>query len=114
MGGGATYFLPPAAGGTRKDGRDLVAGVRRRRLRRAADAPPTSKARLAGPPPKAMLGLFHPRHMSVAFDKVGAGRYSDELALERNQRPARSADAGRHDRRWRWRRWPPIRRAAST
>ena len=24
MGGGATYFLPPAAGGTRKDGRDLV------------------------------------------------------------------------------------------
>ena len=32
-----------------------------------------------------MLGLFHPRHMSVAFDKVGAGRYSDELALERNQ-----------------------------
>ncbi|MBL8136371.1 MAG: alkaline phosphatase, partial [Acidobacteria bacterium] len=39
----------------------------------------------AGPAPKALLGLFHPRHMSVAFDKVGAGRYSDELALDRNK-----------------------------
>jgi alkaline phosphatase len=42
-------------------------------------------ASLAGPAPKAVVGLFHPRHMSVAFDKVGAGRYSDELALERNK-----------------------------
>ena len=50
-------------------------------LRTATDV----KARLAAPPPKALLGLFHPRHMAVAFDKVGAGRYSDELALERNQ-----------------------------
>ena len=84
MGGGATYFLPPAAGGTRKDGRDLVAafaGAGYDVLRTAADV----AARQAGPPAAAMLGLFHPRHMSVAFDKVGAGRYSDELALDRNQ-----------------------------
>ncbi len=84
MGGGATYFLPPASGGTRKDGRDLVADFRGAGydvLRTATDV----KARLAAPPPKALLGLFHPRHMSVAFDKVGAGRYSDELALERNK-----------------------------
>ncbi len=84
MGGGATYFLPPAAGGTRKDGRDLVeafAGAGYDVLRTAADV----AARKTGPPSKAVLGLFHPRHMSVAFDKVGAGRYSDELALERNK-----------------------------
>ena len=84
MGGGSTYFLPAAAGGTRKDDRDLVrefgqAGFAV--LRTGADV----KTMLAGAPPKALLGLFHPRHMSVAFDKVGAGRYSDELALERNQ-----------------------------
>ncbi|MGE0361518.1 MAG: alkaline phosphatase [Vicinamibacterales bacterium] len=84
MGGGASYFLPPAAGGTRKDGRDLVAAFRGAGydvLRTATEV----KARLTGPPPKALLGLFHPRHMSVAFDKVGAGRYSDELALDRNR-----------------------------
>jgi alkaline phosphatase len=84
MGGGATYFLPPAAGGTRKDGRNLVEDFRGAGydvLRTATDV----KARLAAPPPRALLGLFHPRHMAVAFDKVGAGRYSDELALERNQ-----------------------------
>lgn len=84
MGGGATYFLPPAGGGTRKDGRDLVAafqGAGYDVLRTATDV----KARLAGAPPTSLLGLFHPRHMSVAFDKVGAGRYSDELALERNK-----------------------------
>jgi alkaline phosphatase len=84
MGGGATYFEPPAGGGTRKDDRDLVAAFRGAGydvLRTATDV----KTRLAGAPPKALLGLFHPRHMAVAFDKVGAGRYSDELALERNK-----------------------------
>ncbi|MGD9906125.1 MAG: alkaline phosphatase [Vicinamibacterales bacterium] len=84
LGGGATYFLPPAGGGTRKDGRDLVAAFRGAGydvLRTATDV----NARLAGPPPAALLGLFHPRHMSVAFDKVGAGRYSDELALDKNR-----------------------------
>lgn len=84
MGGGATYFLPPAAGGTRKDGRNLVDDFRSAGydvLRTATDV----TAGLAAAPSKALLGLFHPRHMAVAFDKVGAGRYSDELALDRNQ-----------------------------
>jgi len=84
LGGGSTYFLPASAGGTRKDGRDLVrefTGAGFAVLRTGADV----KTMLAGAPPKALLGLFHPRHMSVAFDKVGAGRYSDELALERNK-----------------------------
>ncbi len=84
LGGGATYFSPVSQGGTRKDTRDLVAAY-------AADGYDVIRtraevtARQSGAAPKALLGLFHPRHMSVAFDKVGAGRYSDELALDRNQ-----------------------------
>lgn len=31
-------------------------------------------------PPEHLLGLFHPTHMNVAFDKRGQGRYSEELA----------------------------------
>jgi alkaline phosphatase len=83
LGGGATYFSPVATGGSRKDDRDLVQAYTNdgyQVLRSGADV----KTALAGPPSKALLGLFHPRHMSVAFDRVGAGRYSDELALERN------------------------------
>ena len=40
----------------------------------------------AGAPPRRLLGLFSQAHLPVAFDKVGAGRYSDELA-----RPANAA-----------------------
>ena len=35
-------------------------------------------------PPARLLGLFHPTHMNVAFDKLGQGRYSDELADSAN------------------------------
>jgi alkaline phosphatase len=83
LGGCARYFQPAAAGGTRQDCRDLVRGFAYAgfgELRTQAEL----TAMLAGPAPRAVLGLFHPGHMSVAFDKVGAGRYSDELALERN------------------------------
>ena len=63
MGGGATYFLPPA-GRRHAPGRPRPGGgVRRRRLRRAATAADVTAAQLGGPPPKAVLGLFHPRHM---------------------------------------------------
>jgi len=34
--------------------------------------------------PARLLGLFHPSHMPVSFDKVGAGRYSDELENARH------------------------------
>ena len=85
LGGGATHFAPKAAGGSRPDSRNLVdefAAAGYRTLRTGADV----KAVLdpATPAPKALLGLFHQSHLVVAFDKVGAGRYSDELALEKN------------------------------
>ena len=72
------------------------------------------KARLAAPPPRALLGLFHPRHMSVAFDKVGAGRYSDELALERNKDLRDQPMLDDMTRAGAGSRWRRTRRAAST
>ncbi len=84
MGGGSTYFLPAASGGTRKDGRDLVGELSSAGFSVLRTATDVKRARANGPP-RRLLGLFHPRHMTVAFDKVGAGRYSDELALERNR-----------------------------
>jgi len=84
LGGGAAHFLPPAGGGRRTDGRDLAAEYAAAGfdvLRTGADV----RARLEDDtPPRALLGLFHASHLPVAFDKVGAGRYSRELALEKN------------------------------
>jgi alkaline phosphatase len=84
LGGGARYFMPKGAGGERTDSRRLAeefeaAGYTR--IRTGADV-----ARLvaAPKPPARILGLFHPAHLPVAFDKVGAGRYSDELAKPAN------------------------------
>lgn len=85
MGGGATHFLPKAAGGTRGDDRHLLdeftqagyAAVRNATEMRAL-LDPSRRA------PRSILGLFHQSHLPVAFDRVGAGRYSDELALEKN------------------------------
>ena len=85
LGGGAGHFAPKTAGGTRPDTRNLVdefAAAGYRTLRTGADVKTVLDA--ATPAPKAMLGLFHQSHMVVAFDKVGAGRYSDELGLEKN------------------------------
>lgn len=84
LGGGARHFVPKAEGGGRADNRRLVdeyaaagyttvtsgAGLRRLLPRDGA--------------PARLLGLFHPSHMPVAFDKIGAGRYSDELARPGN------------------------------
>ena len=85
MGGGARYFLPADAGGERKDGRrlaDQFAGAGYTRLSTASDI----AAAMKGPAPRKVLGLFHQAHMPVAFDKVGAGRYSQELAQPANAR----------------------------
>lgn len=85
LGGGANHFAPKDTGGTRPDGRNLIAAYEAagydtlrtgREVRERLDP--------ARPAPKALLGLFHASHMVVAFDKVGAGRYSDELALDKN------------------------------
>lgn len=67
MGGGATYFSPASQGGTRKDNRDLVAAYGAEGYALVKTRTEVAAA-LAGAPPKALLGLFTPRHMSVAFE----------------------------------------------
>ena len=83
MGGGRRHFEPVSTATSRKDGRTLTT-----EFRQAGFLVVKTRAELlalsqASPAPKALLGLFHPSHMSVAFDKVGAARYSDELAQPR-------------------------------
>lgn len=86
MGGGARHFPSPAAGAASPAGGGLAerfaqSGFHRISSRRevldlltaAGDAGATGM-------PSRLLGLFHPEHLAVAFDKLGAGRYSDELA----------------------------------
>lgn len=85
MGGGANHFAPKAAGGTRPDARDLVEEFRGAGYEMARTG--TDVRALLDPgraAPRQVLGLFHASHMVVAFDKIGAGTYSDELALEKN------------------------------
>lgn len=85
MGGGGNHFAPKSAGGTRPDTRNLVEEYRAagyETIRTGTDVRGLLEA--SRPAPKALLGLFHASHMVVAFDKVGAGTYSDELALEKN------------------------------
>lgn len=85
MGGGANHFLPKSAEGTRPDSRNLVEEYRNAgytTVRNGTDVRGLLDA--AAPAPKALLGLFNASHMVVAFDKIGAGKYSDELALPKN------------------------------
>jgi alkaline phosphatase len=83
MGGGSRHFMPLTAGGERTDDRRL-----REEFQQAGYSLLTNGAEvtaaLAAPPPRRLLGLFHTSHLPVAFDKVGAGRYSDELARSAN------------------------------
>ncbi len=85
MGGGARHFMPANAGGERPDARRLREEFVAAGYSLVTDAPGVSSAS-AGAPPRRLLGLFSQAHLPVAFDKVGAGRYSDELA-----RPANAA-----------------------
>jgi alkaline phosphatase len=85
MGGGSRHFMPVAAGGERPDDRRLAEEFVRAGYTRVSSGKEVTAA-LAAPPPQKLLGLFHTSHMPVAFDKVGAGRYSEELA-----RPANAA-----------------------
>ena len=85
MGGGSRYFMPATAGGERMDSRRLRDEFVQAGYSLVTDAGGVSKA-LAGASPRRVLGLFHAAHLPVAFDKVGAGRYSTELA-----RPANAA-----------------------
>ena len=86
LGGGARYFMPKGAGGERTDSRRLAEEFERAGYTRVANAADVARLSAAATPPARILGLFHSSHLPVAFDKVGAGRYSDELA-----RPANAA-----------------------
>jgi alkaline phosphatase len=85
LGGGSRHFMPPAGGGERTDDRRLAEEFERAGYRRVSNATEVAAA-LRGPAPERLLGLFHHSHLPVAFDKVGAGRYSDELARSTNVR----------------------------
>lgn len=83
MGGGSDHFLPASeASGARDDGRDLLAEYRRAGFHHLTTATELGTLLEGDEAPARLLGLFHPSHMNVAFDKVGAKRYSDELARE--------------------------------
>lgn len=88
MGGGSRHFLP-APEGERKDGRDLVAEFKTAGYRYVANATEL-RALIAGSPKgkhpqPGLLGLFHPKHMTTAFDKIGGAKgYSRELQLDKN------------------------------
>jgi alkaline phosphatase len=83
LGGGARYFMPKDGGGERTDGRRLAEEFERAGYTRIATASDVARLSAAAPPER-ILGLFHQAHLPVAFDKVGAGRYSDELARTAN------------------------------
>lgn len=84
LGGGARHFRPQAAGGTRTDGRDLGAEYVRAGYVLVQAGAEVRQLLTGVTVPRALLGLFHASHLPVAFDRVGAGTYSDELALEKN------------------------------
>ncbi|HEX5216918.1 MAG TPA: alkaline phosphatase [Vicinamibacterales bacterium] len=84
LGGGAKNFIPDRDGGIRTDGRQLIDEFSRAGYAIARTGNDVRAALATPVSPKAFLGLFHASHLPVAFDKVGAGRYSDELALDKN------------------------------
>jgi alkaline phosphatase len=77
MGGGAQHFSK------REDGRDLREQFATAGFTVLSTATEVKAQLAAAKPPAALLGLFSPSHLPVAFDKVGAGRYSEELADEK-------------------------------
>jgi alkaline phosphatase len=84
LGGGARHFMPKGGGGERGDGRKLADEFAEAGYQRVSTATEVKALIDKQQVPAKVLGLFHPSHMPVAFDKVGAGKYSNELALERN------------------------------
>ena len=84
LGGGSRNFMPKAAGGGRADDRRLAEEFERAGYTRISSGREVHALLSAATPPMKVLGLFHSAHMVVAFDKVGAGKYSDELAQPQN------------------------------
>lgn len=83
LGGGGRHFMPETLGGIRKDDRRLAEDFERAGYTRVSTAAGIARVQ-AGPAPRRLFGLFHQQHLVVAFDKVGAGRYSSELARPAN------------------------------
>jgi alkaline phosphatase len=85
MGGGRCHFVrkasPEAACG-RADGRDLEGDFRQAGFTRVTTRTELQALPASAPPPT-LLGLFRSSHLSVAFDKIGVGAYSDDLAGDR-------------------------------
>ena len=84
LGGGSRHFMPKSGGGSRPDDRRLAEEFAQAGYSRVSNGREVQALLSAPAAPKQILGLFHPSHMAVAFDKVGAGTYSDELAQPRN------------------------------
>jgi alkaline phosphatase len=84
LGGGARNFAPKTAGGERTDDRMLRDEFVAAGYTRIGTGQEVKALAAARTPPAQILGLFHNAHMAVAFDKVGAGRYSDELQQSAN------------------------------
>src|SRR5262249_46236371 len=80
LGGGGRHFMPKGDRGERGDGRPLATEFEQEGYKWITTRTDLQKLMTASPVPKKILGLFHQTHMVVAFDKVGAGKYSDELA----------------------------------
>jgi alkaline phosphatase len=85
LGGGSSHFRPRSQGGARSDERNVFAEYAAAGYERLQTASELRALLARATPPAKLLGLFHPRHLPVAFDKVGAGRYSDELALPKHE-----------------------------
>lgn len=86
MGGGRCHFTPrptPGAPCGRSDGRDLEGDFLRAGFTRVTTRTELKALATGAGAPATLLGLFRPSHLSVAFDKVGAGAYSDDLVGDR-------------------------------
>ncbi|MFN3371830.1 MAG: alkaline phosphatase [Sphingomonadaceae bacterium] len=98
LGGGLARFRPVSAGGTRDDGRDLIAEWQKAdpRARFVGDSAGLSALDPAAPGP--VLGLFNPSHLDFAFDadRTKEPSLADmtrfairKLAAESRRRPGR-------------------------
>jgi alkaline phosphatase len=88
MGGGLCQFVErpaPDAPCGRKDGRPLEKDFRRVGFTRVLTRTELKALGTGADAPRRLLGLFQLSNMSVAFDKIGAGVYSDELADDRGK-----------------------------
>jgi alkaline phosphatase len=85
LGGGARHFAPRTqTGSSRKDDRNLLAEFPARGYALLQTGRQLQELLAGKTVPERLLGLFNPGNMSVAFDKIGAGRYSEELAKPQN------------------------------